>query len=175
MENINTTNNQSRVVDISLAVTSKTKVRIDGDDSRILEINLNDMGIVKRLSDSVPKLQELTKYAVQKLADIELDENVGDVDEQSEEIRGWDGIVAVGTTLDEIDNQMRELIDDIFNSEVAKVCAPDGTMFDMFNGQFRFEIIVEQLSLLFGASVTREANQMSARIHNHVDKYINQG
>ena len=54
---------QSGVVDIELGSLRKQRFRINGDNNRILELNTSDMGIITRLSELYPKLQELADKA----------------------------------------------------------------------------------------------------------------
>lgn len=152
-------NNQNNVIDIDLSVTRKQRFRINEDDSRILELNISDMNIVVRLRDSYPKLNDL---AVEVGTLYEDDDNEDDISE----------IVKFGNQLESIDNKMRELVDYIFDSNVSEICAPDGSMYDVFNGQFRFEIIIEKLIGLYEENIGAEYKKLSTRIQKHTDKYV---
>lgn len=152
-------NNQNNVIDIDLSVTRKQRFRINEDDSRILELNISDMNIVVRLRDSYPKLNDL---AVEVGTLYEDDDNEDDISE----------IVKFGNQLESIDNKMRELVDYIFDSNVSEICAPDGSMYDVFNGQFRFEIIIEKLIGLYEENIGAEYKKLSIRIQKHTDKYV---
>ena len=59
-----TTKTKSDVVDISLSAINKKKIRIDGDDNRILELNTSDLGIFGRLKKSEDDITQLTKDAM---------------------------------------------------------------------------------------------------------------
>lgn len=152
-------NNKNNVIDIDLSVTRKQRFRINEDDSRILELNISDMNIVVRLRDSYPKLNDL---AVEVGTLYEDDDNEDDISE----------IVKFGNQLESIDNKMRELVDYIFDSNVSEICAPDGSMYDVFNGQFRFEIIIEKLIGLYEENIGAEYKKLSTRIQKHTDKYV---
>lgn len=136
------------VIDIDLSVTKKKRFRIDKDNDRILELNTSDMTILSRLQDMYPKLEELSA----KATTLDMDE---------------DGV----ETLKEIDKELREYIDYIFDSNVSEVCAPDGSMYDLFNGKFRFEHILDVLTALYEDNIERESSQMLARMRTHTDKY----
>lgn len=137
------------VIDIDLSVTKKKRFRIDKDNDRILELNTSDMTILSRLQDIYPKLEELGAKATTL-----------DMDEDGVEI------------LKEIDKELREHIDYIFDSNVSEICAPDGSMYDLFNGQFRFEHILNVLTTLYEDNIERESSQLLARMRTHTDKYV---
>ena len=148
----------NNIIDISLAVTNKKRIRIDGDDSRILEINTSDFGVVSRLRDLYPKLRELVGKAHELADDEELE------DDEAE-------ITKTANRFDDIDATMRGLIDEIFDSNVSEVCAPSGTMYDPFNGKFRFEYIIEVLMGLYEENIAKEYKLMEKRITKHTSKY----
>lgn len=147
--------NEVPVVDIDLSVTRKKRFRIDGDNKRILELNTSDMGIITRLQDLTPKLEALQNKAV----------NVDDADSDE------DAFNKSADLLKEIDKEMREIMDELFASNVSSVCAPDGSMYDPFNGKFRFEHIIDALMPLYEQNVTEEYKRMSKRVQLHTQKY----
>lgn len=146
--------NEPEVQDIDLSITRKKRFRIDGDNNRILELNTVDMGIIKRLEELTPKLEALQSKAVM--------EQVDDSD---------DDFSKVAEVLKTIDTEMREIMDELFDANVSEVCAPDGSMFDPFNGKFRFEHIIDRLMPLYEKGITDEYKKMSKRVNKHTDKY----
>lgn len=147
------------VIDISLSVTRKKRFRIDGDDSRIIELNTSDINVVGRLNEAYKKLIDMANNASTILDDIDTDSQ--------------DGIDKMVSTLRDIDVDMRKLIDYIFDSKISDICAPDGSMYDPFNGQFRFEHIIETLSGLYENNFDTEFKKMSTNVRKHTDKYVN--
>lgn len=145
-------------VDISLSETRRSRFRIDGDNNRILELNISDMGITTRLRDGYPKLDKL----VQKIASME------NIDENAD---ARDVVNTVGTAVEEIDKEMRDIMDGIFDANVSEICAPDGTMYDLFNGKYRYEIILERLLPLYDEKMQKEYDAISKRIQKHTSKY----
>lgn len=142
---------KNNVVDIDLSVTKKKQFRIDKDDNRIIELNTSDMSILSRLQESYPKLDELGNKAMTLSVDDTLEVTV--------------------EVLNDIDKEMRQILNFIFDSDIADVCAPDGSMFDMFNGEFRFEHIVSVLVGLYEENIDKEYNLMAKNIRKHTDKY----
>lgn len=145
----------TNIIDISLA-SEKTKIRIDGDDNRIIELDTTDMTVLKRLQDIYPRLNELG------IKGFEID----DGDEYSEE-----ALKAMTTALDAIDKEMRELVDYIFNSKIADVCVPEGAMYNMQNGEFKFERILDVLFGLYAEDIQKEFGLMSDRMKERTSKY----
>lgn len=144
--------------DIDLSVIRKKRFRIDGDNNRYLELNISDMGIITRLDNLYPRLQKLSQDAAAKQLDKQ--------DESDEKI-----LTKLSQTLIKIDTQMRELIDELFDSNVSEVCAPSGSMIDPINGEFRFEHIIDVLSKLYTNNFNSEFKKMSAKMKKHTSKY----
>ena len=154
-----TTPTTDNYIDINLSATRKKRIRVDGDDNRILELNTSDINILSRLRDGYPKLNALSS----KLATIK------DIDE-SDNIQ--ENVTATANFIDEVDTEMREILDFIFDANVSELCAPSGSMYDMFNGQYRFEIIIETLLKLYEDNINAEYKKMTKRVQKHTDKYI---
>ena len=144
---------QDDIVDVDLSETQKKRFRIDGDNSRIIYLNTSDWNILKRLKSVYPKLEKLAANAAVQMDNDKLDED------------------AMIKKLDEIDEQMRQLINDLFDDEIDGVVAPDGTMFDLFNGMFRFEYIIERLFKLYEDSIKSEQRKVIERVSKHTNKY----
>ena len=142
---------KNNIVDIDLSVTKKKQFRIDGDDTRIIELNTSDMSILSRLQESYPRLDELGTKAMSMSSD--------------------DTLETTAALLTEIDKEMRDILNFIFDSDIADVCAPDGSMFDMFNGQFRFEHILSKLVGLYEKNIDNEYKLMAKNIAKHTEKY----
>ena len=143
----------NNIIDIDLSVTRKKRFRIDGDDSRIIELNTSDMTILNRLDESERRLKALAESA--------------NVDLTGED--ETDG--AVVTRLLATDKEMRDIIDYLFDSPIADICAPDGSMYDPFNGKYRFEHILETLFTLYEQNISDEIKKMRKNVRKHTDKY----
>lgn len=154
--------NLDSVIDIDLSSTAKRRIRIDGDDSRILTINLSDLNVMSRVQEVYPKMMEMAQKASYEQVTGELGEDEENQEEQIEKLTKM---------LDEIDSDMRGFTDYIFNADVCSVAAPEGTMYDLFNGKFRFEIIIETLLSLYTDNVNLEFRNLAARVNKHTHKY----
>ncbi len=149
---LTSTNND--VIDISLSSIRKKRFRIDGDDSRILELDTSDLSILSRIREAYPKLQELNDKAVSDWAHRDNED--------------YDATVDILTN---IDSEMRKLIDYIFDTNASELCAPTGTMYDPIGGQFRFEHIITTLSALYETNINSEVKQLSERVQKYTNKY----
>lgn len=144
--------------EIDLSATRKKRFRIDGDNNRYLELNTSDMSIITRLEQLYPRLQKLSQdAAVKKLETEEAD------DEKT--------LTKVSNALTRIDVQMRQLLDEIFDSNVSEMCAPSGSMIDPFNGEFRFEHIIDVITKLYENNINTEFKKMSDRMKKRTAKY----
>ena len=143
----------ANIIDIDLSATRKKRFRIDGDDNRIIEINTSDMTILNRLDEADKRLRELAEYANFELT--------GDDDKDKDVVK----------ELLSTDKQMREIIDYLFDSPVADICAPDGSMYDPFEGKYRFEHIMEALFTQYENNISEEIKKMRKNVKKHTDKY----
>lgn len=135
----------------------KKRFRINGDNSKILELNVSDMNTMVRLKEDYPKLITLANK-VTRMKDGEKDDIEAELDRMAD-------------ILKEIDNEMRGLVDHIFNANVSEICASDGSMYDLFNGIFRFEHIIEKVGALYGANLSSEIKAVKARVQKYTRKY----
>lgn len=151
---------ENNVIDIDLSALRKKRIRINGDDTKIIEINVSDMGVITRLQEAYDRLISLAnKYNLQE----EESKTEGDTNNISDE--------EIVETLRRLDTEMRELIDFIFQANVSEICADDGTMADPINGQFRFEYIIEKFLAVYDKNFTEEFKKMSKTVKKHTSKY----
>ena len=141
------------VVNLDLQEIARTKIWVNGDCTRVLELNLSDMGVMSRLQDAYPKLDELTEE-VKNLASKE--------DATNEEIV---------ETFKKINQQMKDIVDKIFDFPVSDICCDGGSMYDPIGGQLRFEYIIDKLSKLYESSLNEEFKRMQAKVNKHTAKY----
>ena len=147
------------IKDISLS--TKKSFRIDGDNNRVIWLDVSDMNLVVRVDEVYADIQSLAVDAQTRMANAKVTE-----DEDGESpLKDISGI------LKDIDMKMREKINYIFASDVADACEPTGNMYDMVNGEYRFEHIIEVLSTLYANNLTAEVKKMQERIKKHTAKY----
>lgn len=143
---------------LAFSAIRKQRFRIDEDDNRIIELNTSDLGVITRLEELYPKLQELDEEVANITADTD-DEDV-------------DGMVkSMGPKLKNIDRHMRDIIDEIFDGEVADKCAPFGNMFDPIEGMTRYEHVITTLVSLYEKKLSSEATKIKNKMNAHTSKY----
>lgn len=150
-------NKEDNIIDIDLSPIQKTKIRVNGDQTKIIELNLSDLHIVGRLKEAYGTLEKLSQ---------EVPTLMDDIPDDDVEAMG-----VVSDRLSEIDKKMREQIDFIFDSPVSDVCVPNGTMYDLHNGEFTYEHIINSLGKLFTDNVTEEYKRLKVRVEKHTGKY----
>lgn len=141
---------------IDLSATKRKHIKVIGDINGYIDLNLSDLNIATRANEDYPKLLKLAHQAQDELANVPDDE---------------EGLGKLAEVLTNIDADMRKLLDHLFDSEVSSVCAPSGTMYDPFNGEFRFEHIINSLAKLYANNFDKEFNAMKKKVSKHTDKY----
>ena len=149
---------EEKIQDLDLSVTKKTKFRINGDNNYIIELDTSDLSITTRISEAYPKLLSYVKDAEKQINAIGDDDDV-------------DSLTQFTTALKDIDDKMRGLIDYIFDSDVSSKVAPTGTMYDPYEGDFRFEIILTKLIGLYSNNLNEQFAKMKKKVSKHTDKY----
>ena len=152
------------VIDLDLSVTKKKKFRFDKDDNRIVEINTSDMNLMQRVSEAYPKLQELQTKASK------LTEGI-DVENTESEHAAIEDITTMAERLSAVDAEMRELLDYMFDAPVSAAAAPSGSMYDPFNGSFRYEHIITAVMKQYEDNLQSEFSKMEKQLKKHTDKY----
>lgn len=149
----------NNIIDLDLGIQKK-KFRFGNDDNRIVELNTSDVGLVSRLSEALPKLNDLQIKASK------IGEGI------SKDTDDLEAIKILGDNLKSIDTEMRSLVDFIFGAEVSKAAAPDGSMYDPLNGQFRFERIIAVIMTQYAEDYQAEFNKINNQIQKHAGKYV---
>lgn len=149
----------NNVVDIELGPVQKKRFRINGDNNRILELNTSDMNILARLKEAYPKLNALAA----KLEVIDYEDTGNEEADVTKFAIDWKAI----------DDEMRDFVDYIFQANVSEVCAVEGSMYDPYNGKFRFEWIIDTLSDLYEKDLSKEFKKITQRVQKHTSKYSN--
>ena len=151
------------VLNLDLSETARTKIWVNGDNRRVLELNLTDLGIMGRAKDAKNKLDELQAEANELAsadvpATIESEEDEEKVDVAIEKFRS-------------IDKKMRDLVDGIFDFPVCDVCCDGGSMYDPIGGQYRYDYIIDKIMALYGDQWEKENKLRKQSMEKHTAKY----
>lgn len=150
--------------ELDLSLSSRKRFRIDGDDSRVLELNTSDLNLITRLRSAYPQLKDIAQNAFKDLPDAVIeDENYDFMEDEATS--------KLSEALQDADTKMRTLLDYIFDSNVSELCAPHGSMFDPVNGKLRFEHIIDTLAPLYETDISTEMNKVTANVSKHTAKY----
>ena len=146
------------IIDIDLSATARRKFRINGDNNRLVELNPSDLSIITRIDTADKKLKACIA-SLQEMADAP--------SESDEDIK------ALGAKFSKVDDEMRKLVDYIFQSNVSDVCVPkgQGSMYDPFNGKYRYEHIIEALLNFYQGNIQAEYKKLRATVANKTSKY----
>ena len=155
---------KNNVVDISLDAAERRPVRFNNDDNRVVYLNVTDIGIVTRMSNIIPKLKEEQAKASKIMDDIDANDN----DSEDKIIKDMS---ILSERLSELDKNMRNLLDEMFDAPVSAAAAPSGSMYDPIEGTFRYEYIADKLITLFGDNIEAEYKKAEKRIATHTAKY----
>ena len=150
------TKKKTNVTDIQLNISKKEQFRINGDDSKIIELDISDLGVLNRLRESYPRLQALDMKGFETESDE--DSDIKTLGEYMD-------------ALDSINTEMCGILNYIFDSDIAETCSFGKPLYNMVAGKFIFEIIMDTLFGLYSDSIKAEFGEMSARMKSHTSKY----
>ena len=149
------------VINLDLREAARTKIWVNGDCQKIIELNLTDMGIISRFSDTYPKLlslQEEVKMAID--------------DGKPEDLDDIDDLNTFASQFKIIDKKMRDYVDYIFDGKVSDVCCDGGSMYDLVaGGWWRFEYIIDKLGNLYKMKFGDEMKKNDQRMKMHTERY----
>jgi hypothetical protein len=154
-----TTNN------IELNISSKREYTINGDKSKILKLNPNDMGIIARTSDAIAMINELETDYTKLFNEPE--------EKTSDDMPSDVALTQFSTKFKQLDAGIREAVNFLFDYDVCSVCADEGSMFDLQDGEYRYAVIIDTLMPLYADTITEETNKMITKMQKKVEKYVN--
>lgn len=151
----------TNVINLDMSDATRTKIWVNGDCQKVLELNLTDMGILPRFTEAYPKLLAL-QDDVRKIIDDGEPENMKTMEELSE----------FASKFKSIDKQMRDYVDQIFDFKVCDVCCDGGSMYDPVGGGFwRFEYIINKIGKLYNVQFDKEMKANDKRMKMHTERY----
>lgn len=154
---------QTKVLNLDLSATKGTKIQVDGNPDNSFTLNLSDLSIYNRMQDGIQQLYDTfneLKTKMGETAETEPAEDDGDISKFLDVMK-------------EMDAKMRATMDYIFSAPVSEVCAPEGKgyMFDVINGELRFEIIINALTKLYENNINKEYYALKSRIDRKLPDY----
>lgn len=154
-------NTNNNIIDININGIQKKRYRINGDDSKILELNPTDFNITVRLNSAYPKLKDCEA----RVKELKAEESDTDTESNIASLSDF------ANKLSKLNTEMCELMDYIFNANVSEVCCDGGSMYDPMNGYMRYEIIIDNLTDLYEKNLTAETKKIQRRVKQRTAKY----
>lgn len=147
------------VINLDMHEAARTKIWVNGDNQKVLELNLSDLGVSARFNDVYPKLMALQ------------DDISNMLEEEKPEDADDERMTELVSQFRKVDKKMRDYVDYIFDFPVCGICCDGGSMYDLVGGQYRFEYIIEKLSKLYDDRFTFEDKKLRDRMKSHTAKY----
>lgn len=148
----------NNIIDINISGLQRKRYRINGDDSKILELNPTDFNIVVRMNEAYPKL-------------VECETRISELTDTTEKQDTVENLGTFADKLSELNSKMCELIDYIFDSNVSELCCDGGSMYDLIDGYMRYEVIIDNLVKLYENNLNAETKKIQRRVKKHTAKY----
>lgn len=150
--------NSEAIQNIDLSLFNKKKFSINGDPTKIIELDPSDLSIITRIQEQLPKLEKLQNR----------------VSSLSDKLEGLDDramLEVTGSEFKAIDSEMRKAVDTIFDFPVCEVCIPTGSLYDPVNGRFKYEHLIDTLIKLYDSNLTSEYKKIQAKVSKYTSKY----
>lgn len=155
---------------INLNITTRKRFTIDGDLNRVIELDVHDLALITRLSDSIHKMDAL-KEEWEKLDKMAVEGTKSDTDEVDDALlRSIDDF---SNQFNSVESQMREVVDFIFDSEgLCETVLGGSSIFSPANGKYKYEQIIDVLTGLYEDTIEKEAKKINTRkIETRTSKY----
>lgn len=155
---------------ITFDVKTREQFFVDGDENRVIELDINDVNIVNRLSDAIPKMKELDK---RWNALMEKSEQLNESGEELSEDTLSD-TVAFADEFKAIEKEIRAFLDEAFDSPgMADTILGSSSAFSPVNGKFKYEQIIDVLSTLYEDKLTAEIKKFNRdKVRSKTQRYI---
>ena len=147
--------------------TKKKRFSVGGDPNNVIEFDPSDLGVANRLSKALPEFKKLNEEWEELNKSAESYENA----EDEEAIVG--AAEDFSNKFDSIENKVRKIIDEVFDSEVASKLLGNSSSFSPVNGYFKYEHIITAMLNCYEKQIQDEAPKFNARkTTKYTHKYI---
>lgn len=165
-------NNLDGNIDLGFS-TKKKRFSVGGDPNVVIEFDPSDLGVANRLSKALPKFKELEDEWKDLNAEAESLETTNIEDEQGAETAKTT-IESISIKLDKLEKDVRDLLDNVFDSAVADKLLGNSSAFSPVNGYLKYEHIITAMLKCFEQHVQDEAPKFNARkvTQKYTHKYI---
>lgn len=143
-------------LDISIRPNPRTEIRIDGDDGRVIALDLQDYNIVNRFADLLPELNAIDA------------EYTAAVKGKSDDPEGPQALI---TAIRDLEARLTAAIDTLFDADVCAICSGGASLFTPVGNSMLYELIISRLADLYDDAFTSAIKQRRARVAKHTAKY----
>lgn len=140
--------------DIKISVSNKVKYTINGDAGTYIMLNPSDMGIIARLGEIIPIINGL----VDRYEDL--------IEKQAN-----DDFIEFSKSFKDIDTQLRDVTNRLFDYDVCSVICGGGSMLDAPDGDFMYAVIITTLMQMYQDTISVEMKKAVEKMKKHTSKY----
>lgn len=149
--------------------TTKKRFSVGGDTSKIIEFDPSDIGVANRLSKSMSKFKELdTQWQQLNESATKLSEdNTDDLNTTIDDTREF------SEKFDKLENEIKDIINYVFDGDVADKLLGNSSAFSPVNGFFKYEHIITAMLNCYEQTIKDEAPKFNCRkVNTYTHKYI---
>lgn len=163
-----TTNEQVYDGNIDLGYsTKKKKFTVGGDVNTVIEFDPSDIGVASRLAKSLKDLQALSDKWEKLQSNME---DIEGADTDDSLVKSTDQFAK---DFDKLEKSVKDIIDYVFDSDVADKLLGKSSAFSPVNGKFKYEHIIEAMLKCYEQQIQDEAPKFNARkVQNYTNKYV---
>jgi hypothetical protein len=155
-----------------------TRYAVELDNGGTLFMNPYDVGIINRykvFSDRIKAITSSQQALTDKLEALKTHDS-GDSDEPESEAvvnARMAALGEVGELIQDLNQQLGDVLDEIFQTNVTETCSSGGTLFDpMPGGGARFEVILSGLMAVCAEAIGKSASDSRERLEAGRRKYV---
>lgn len=148
---------------INFNIDTRESFTIDGDENRVIKLDIHDTNVVTRLTDALAMMRE-TQNSWTHLNDLAKsgeDMSVEEINQFSQEYK-------------DIENKMREHIDYAFDCPgMCDTILGTTSIFSSVNGVLKYEQIIDSIVNVYEDSIKRETEKLNKRkVAKKTEKYV---
>ena len=146
----------AEIKNLKIGAPKRKQFMVDGDATKVIELDTGDTGIVARWS-SVKKWFEEVKNKLEAM--------------QPDEENTQESVDKFGEEFAALSAEVRDHLNELFDSDVCTPIVGNGSMLRTVNGEPLFMITLEALIPLYEADIKVEMEKSQKKIEKHTGKY----
>lgn len=149
--------------------TNKKRFSVGGDTSKIIEFDPSDIGVANRLSKSMSRFKALdTQWQQLNESATKVSEgNTDDLDATIDDTKDF------SEKFDKLENEIKDIINYVFDGDVADKLLGNSSAFSPVNGFFKYEHIITAVLNCYEQNIKDESPKFNSRkVNTYTHKYI---